>query len=187
MFYSWTQSSYLSHISQIIFAEKNYRVVKFWRLLGNFWENLRNFRKFWEILHNLRTFIWRKIEPKKYICGEKMTNMRSAPRVLVGAPWGLVQHFSQDCLGFLSPQVARCVFPCHFLAQKGIKRELFWHHDLYIMGPCVWLECWMIICAGEFAVKALLWGYVYCLNGICLGCASVNIKINIYSTPVQEI
>ena len=110
-----------------------------------------------------------------------------APRVLVGAPWGLVQHFSQDCLGFLSPQVPRCVFPCHFLAQKGIKRELFWHHDLYIMGPCVWLECWMIICAGEFAVKALLRGYVYCLNGICLGCASVNIKINIYSTPVQEI
>ena len=79
-----------------------------------------------------------------------------APRVLVGAPWGLVQHFSQDCLGFLLPQVPRCVFPCHFLAQKGIKRELFWHHDLNIRGPCMWLECWMIICAGEFAVKALL-------------------------------
>ena len=109
-----------------------------------------------------------------------------APRVLVGAPCGLVQHFSQDCLGFLSSQVPRCVFPCHFLAQKGIKHELFWHHDLYIMGPCVWLECWMIICAGEFAVKAPLQGYVYCLNGICLGCANVNIKINIYSPSSKK-
>ena len=116
-----------------------------------------------------------------------VTNIRSAHRFLVGAPWGLVQHFSQDCLGFLSPQVPRCVFPCHFLAQKGIKRELFWHHDLNIRGPCMWLECWIIICAGEFAVKAPHQGYVYCLNGICLGCASVNIKINIYSTLVQEI
>ena len=130
---------------------------------------------------------WRKICVKKILVEKKMTNTRSAPRVLVGAPWGLVQHFSQDCLGFLSPQVPRCVFPCHFLAHKGIKRELFWHHDLNIRGPCMWLECWMIICAGEFAVKAPLQGYVYCLNGICLGCASVNIKINIYSTLVQEI
>ena len=32
--------------------------------------------------HNLRAFMWRKIEPKKYICGEKMTNMRSATRAL---------------------------------------------------------------------------------------------------------
>ena len=143
--------------------------------------------------------------PKKWVKLEKFTRVAKnlhchwqwrqwqisplAPRVLVGAPWGLVQHFSQDCLGFLSPQVPRCVFPCHFLAQKGIKRELFWHHDLNIRGPCMWLECWMIICAGEFAVKAplSLQGYVYCLNGICLGCASVNIKINIYSTLVQEI
>ena len=136
-----------------------------------FWINLHHWEKIW---HCRRQWQQWQISPL-------------APRVLVGAPWGLVQHFSQDCLGFLSPQVPRCVFPCHFLAQKGIKRELFWHHDLYIMGPCVWLECWMIICAGEFAVKAPLQTYVYCLNGICLGCASVNIKINIYSTLVQEI
>ena len=32
-----------------------------------------NFGRF---CHNLRAFMWRKIEPKKYICGEKMTNMR---------------------------------------------------------------------------------------------------------------
>ena len=55
-----------------------------WRTFGKNWEILGNFGKFWEILrnfgrfcHNLRAFIWRKIEPKKYICGEKLTNMRS--------------------------------------------------------------------------------------------------------------
>ena len=34
---------------------------------------LGNFGRF---CHNLRAFMWRKIEPKMYICGEKMTNMR---------------------------------------------------------------------------------------------------------------
>ena len=42
--------------------------------MGIFGEILRNFGRF---CHNLRAFIWRKIEPEKYICGEKMTNMRS--------------------------------------------------------------------------------------------------------------
>ena len=44
---------------------------EFWRHFGKFWEILRNFGKFWEICHNLRAFMWRKIERKKYICGEK--------------------------------------------------------------------------------------------------------------------
>ena len=47
-------------------------------------EILGKFEKFWEIFgrfcYNLRAFMWRKIEPKKYICGEKMTNMRSVKR-----------------------------------------------------------------------------------------------------------
>ena len=42
--------------------------------MKKFWEILRNFGRF---CHNLCAFIWRKIEPKKYIFGEKMTNMRS--------------------------------------------------------------------------------------------------------------
>ena len=54
---------------------------EFWRHFGKFWEILRNFGKFWEICHNLRPFMWRKIERKKYICGEKMTNMRSVSRL----------------------------------------------------------------------------------------------------------
>ena len=45
-----------------------------WRNFGKFW---RSFEKFWEILGNF-AFIWRKIEPKKYICGEKITNKKSA-------------------------------------------------------------------------------------------------------------
>ena len=57
----WEQSSYLSQISQI-----------------SFWEILRNLGNFGIFCQNLRDFMWRKIEPKKYICGEKMTNMRSA-------------------------------------------------------------------------------------------------------------
>ena len=38
---------------------------------------LENFGRF---CYNLRAFMWRKIEPKKYICGEKMTNMRSGEK-----------------------------------------------------------------------------------------------------------
>ena len=75
-------SSYLSQISQIISVEKKLscgeilgKFGKFWRNFGRFWENIRNFGRF---CHNLRAFMWRKIEPEKYICGEKMTNMRSA-------------------------------------------------------------------------------------------------------------
>ena len=48
---------------------------KVWEILGYFGE----LRKFVRFCHNLRAFMWRKIEPKKYICGEKMTNMRSTP------------------------------------------------------------------------------------------------------------
>ena len=36
--------------------------------MEKFWEILRNFGRF---CHNLHAFMWRKIEPKKYICGEK--------------------------------------------------------------------------------------------------------------------
>ena len=35
---------------------------------GKFWKILRNLGRF---CHNLRAFMWRKIELKKYICGEK--------------------------------------------------------------------------------------------------------------------
>ena len=67
------QTSYLSQISQIIFVEKKFHVEKFWEIL-------RNFGRF---CHNLRAFMWKKIGPKKYICGEKMTNMRSG----IGLYW----------------------------------------------------------------------------------------------------
>ena len=50
---------------------------KFWRTIGKFWNIFINFGRF---CHNLRASMWRKIEPKKFICGEKMSNMRSAPR-----------------------------------------------------------------------------------------------------------
>ena len=53
---------------------KNFHVEIFWEILEQFWEILENFRRFF---YNLRAFMWRKIEPKMYICGEKMTNMRS--------------------------------------------------------------------------------------------------------------
>ena len=65
----------LIFVTNYICREKNCHVEKFWEILEKFW---RNFGKFWEILenfrrfcHNLRTFTWRKIEPKKNICGEK--------------------------------------------------------------------------------------------------------------------
>ena len=54
-----------------------YHKLYLWRKnchVEKFWEMLRNFGRF---CHNLRAFIWRKIEPKKYTCREKMTNMRS--------------------------------------------------------------------------------------------------------------
>ena len=35
-------------------------------------------RKNCHVCHNLRAFMWRKMEAKKYNCGEKMTNRRSA-------------------------------------------------------------------------------------------------------------
>ena len=70
------QSSYLSQISQIIFVEKNCHVEKFWEILEKFWEMLGYFGRF---CNNLRTFMWRKID-KKYICGEKMTNIRSGQK-----------------------------------------------------------------------------------------------------------
>ena len=47
---------------------KNCYMEKFWKILGNFGR----------FCHNLPAFMWRKIEPKKFICGEKMTNMSSA-------------------------------------------------------------------------------------------------------------
>ena len=53
---------------------KNCHVEKFGEILDKFWEIWGNFGRF---CHNLHAFMWRKIEPKKYICGEKMKNMRS--------------------------------------------------------------------------------------------------------------
>ena len=47
---------------------------KFWETLGNLGEIFRIFRRF---CHNIRAFMRRKIEPKRYISGEKMTNLRS--------------------------------------------------------------------------------------------------------------
>ena len=135
---SQAQTSYLSQISQIISMEKNLSCGE----TSDFCKEFEQIMEFYQNLCRFRSkIVWRKICVKKISVEKKMTNTRFAPRVLVGAPWGLVQHFSQDCLGFLSPQVPRCVLPCHFLAQKGIKRELFWHHDLNIRGPCMWLEC----------------------------------------------
>ena len=69
------QSSYLSQISQIIFAEKK---MSGGEILGNFGEILGNFENFWEFsgnfgkfCHNLRTFMWRKIEPKSTLVEKK--------------------------------------------------------------------------------------------------------------------
>ena len=64
-----------------------WRKIVMWRNFGKFWEILRLFGRF---CHNLRAFMWRKIEPKKYICGEKMTNMRSGRAPLRSA--GLVSR-----------------------------------------------------------------------------------------------
>ena len=68
------QSSYLSKISQIIFVEKKLSCGEILGKYGKFWEILPQFT---------RAFTWRKIEPKKYICGEKMTNMRSVMRTVL--------------------------------------------------------------------------------------------------------
>ena len=62
------QSSYLSQISQIIFVEKKLSCGEILGNVGKFWEMLRNIGRF---CHNLCAFMWKKIEPKKYICGEK--------------------------------------------------------------------------------------------------------------------
>ena len=61
---------FVKNIPNYICGEK----IVMWRNLGKIWEILE---KFWEILGDLRAFLWRKIDPKKYICGDKMTNMRS--------------------------------------------------------------------------------------------------------------
>ena len=53
---------------------------KIWEIMrkfGKFWEIMRKFGKFWEILPQFTRFYVEKNEPKKYMCGEKMTNMRS--------------------------------------------------------------------------------------------------------------
>ena len=62
-------------------------------ILGNFGELFGNYGRF---CHNLRAFMWRKIEPKKYICGEKMTIMRSDV-MLIRKKWkehsGAINYF----------------------------------------------------------------------------------------------
>ena len=68
--------------------ENNCHVEKIWDNLGNFGEIMGNFGRF---CHNLLAFMWRKIEPKKYICGERMTNMRSA------RPWPVWQLVWGPC------------------------------------------------------------------------------------------
>ena len=56
--------------------------------------------------------MWRKIEPKKYICGEKITNMRSGPK----------RYFVFVCLIRLSRKMAtrkasrQICAPCEALA-----------------------------------------------------------------------
>ena len=42
--------------------------------------------------------MWRKIEPKKYICGEKMTNMRSDPMCILAVVVVVVQNPARLCL-----------------------------------------------------------------------------------------
>ena len=93
------QSSYLSQISQIIFVEIKLScgeiLGKFWKKFGKIWEILRKIGRF---CHNLLAFMWREIEPKKYICGEKMTNMRCATRAL-HREYELVQKLVPASLG----------------------------------------------------------------------------------------
>ena len=72
---------FVTNITNYI-SGKNCHVEKFWEVLEKVWKMLRSFGKrlnnFGRFCHNLCVLMWRKIEPKKYICGEKMTNMRSA-------------------------------------------------------------------------------------------------------------
>ena len=48
-----------------------YHKLYFWRKNCHVKKFLRNFEKFWEILPQFTRFHVEKIEPKKYICGEK--------------------------------------------------------------------------------------------------------------------
>ena len=64
------QSSYLSQISQNIFAEKKCQVEKFWEILESFWKILGIFENFWEILSQFTHFHVEKNWAQKYTCGE---------------------------------------------------------------------------------------------------------------------
>ena len=77
----------------------------------------RNFGKFSEFCHNLPAFMWRKIEPKKYICGEKMTIMRSGSVSQV-ATYRFVKplHRQLD-----DSAVSRCLWPSSITARTVTK------------------------------------------------------------------
>ena len=68
---------------------------KFWRNYWKFWDILRNFGRFG---HNLRAIMQREIETKKYICGEKMTNMRSDPMCILAVVVVVVRNPARLCL-----------------------------------------------------------------------------------------
>ena len=113
------QSSYLSQISQIIFVEKKLSCE----------EILGNFEKFWEILPQFMRFKVEKNWAKKVICGEKMTNMRSAwnssgsivTPCQAGQSNPLPLRYSHLCIRVRAGNIVR---PHHNCIKVGRKRNL---------------------------------------------------------------
>ena len=76
-YWNWVGGSQSSYLSRSIFVEKKLSCGEMLGNFGKFCYNLRAFVKFWKIFYNLRAFKWRKNWAQKYICGEKMTKMRT--------------------------------------------------------------------------------------------------------------
>ena len=112
----------------------NWKFLHMWRNFGKFWEILGNFGKFWEILPQFLRFNVEKNWAQKYICGEKMTNMRSEPSV---------RACEDDING-----ICRCnAMNCKSLKENNILRHnwvSFWGKGPSFGRPsaCLSFTCW---------------------------------------------
>ena len=105
---------FVTNITNYIFGEK----IVIWKILGNFGR----------FCHNLRAFMWRKIKPKKYICGEKMTNMRSATKLTLLHLSGVLQLCEHNSIYFRAVLLCQQWLQATFKTLRMMSIALFaWH------------------------------------------------------------
>ena len=110
--------------------ENNCHVEKIWDNLGNFGEIMGNFGRF---CHNLLAFMWRKIVPKKYICGEKITNMRSGSLLLREREY---HHLLPVNCPFSLSAWSACTFKDHFMPHLCLDISLKRMGNRCYLGKC---------------------------------------------------